>query len=100
MAMIARGFPVIAIVPEGPGGAALRPVLERLREREADTLVVGDPDAARLGTVGLPLPDAGPEALTPLLTILPMQQFAWRLARQRGSDPDAPRGLEKATQTW
>jgi glutamine---fructose-6-phosphate transaminase (isomerizing) len=98
--MIERGFPVIAIVPEGPGGAALRPVLERLRERGADILIIGDPDAARLGTVGLPLPDAGPEALTPLLTILPMQQFAWYLARQRGGDPDAPRGLQKATRTW
>lgn len=100
MAVIERGFPVIAIVPEGPGGDALRPVLERLREREADTLIVGDPDAARLGTVGLPLPDAGPEVLTPLLTILPMQQFAWYLARQRGGDPDQPRGLQKVTETW
>lgn len=100
MAMIERGFPVIAIVPVGPGGAALRPVLERLREREADTLIVGDPDAASLGTVGLALPDAGPEVLTPLLTILPMQQFAWYLARQRGGDPDQPRGLQKVTETW
>ncbi len=100
MAMIERGFPVIAIVPVGPGGMALRPVLERLREREADTLIVGDPDAARLGTVGLALPDAGPEVLTPLLTILPMQQFAWYLARQRGGDPDQPRGLQKVTETW
>lgn len=100
MAVIERGFPVIAFVPQGPGGDALRPVLERLREREADTLIVGDPDAARLGTVGFSLPDAGPEVLTPLLTILPMQQFAWRLARQRGGDPDAPRGLQKVTETW
>lgn len=100
MAMIERGFPVIAIVPVGPGGAALHPVLERLREREADTLIVGDPDAARLGTVGLALPDAGPEILMPLLTILPMQQFAWYLARQRGGDPDQPRGLKKVTETW
>lgn len=100
MAMIERGFPVIAIVPEGAGGAALRPVLERLREREADMLVIGDPEAARLGTVGLALPDIGPEVLTPLLTILPMQRFAWHLARQRGGDPDQPRGLQKVTETW
>jgi glucosamine--fructose-6-phosphate aminotransferase (isomerizing) len=100
MAMIAHGFPVIAIVPAGAGGAALHPVLERLREREADTLIVGDPDAARLGTVGIPLPEVVPEALSPLLTILPMQQFAWCLARQRGGDPDQPRGLQKVTETW
>ncbi len=100
MAIIARGFPVIAVVPTGAGGAALRPVLERLREREADTLIVGDPDAARFGTVGLPLPETVPEPLSPLLAILPLQQFAWCLARQRGGDPDQPRGLQKVTETW
>lgn len=100
MAMIDRGFPVIAIVPEGPGGAALKPVLERLRELGADTLVVGSPDMLGLGTVELPLPDLGPEVLSPILTILPMQQFALHLAHQRGIDPDQPRGLKKITETW
>lgn len=100
MAMIERGFPVIAIVPQGQGGAALKPVLERLWELGADTLVVGDPLAVQLGTVGLPLPELGQEILTPILLILPMQQLAWYLARERGSDPDQPRGLKKVTTTW
>lgn len=100
MAMIDRGFPVMAIVPSGPGGSALKPVIERLRELGADTLVVGDPDAVRIGTVGLPLPDLGDEILTPILLILPMQQLAWHLARERGGDPDQPRGLKKVTETW
>jgi glutamine---fructose-6-phosphate transaminase (isomerizing) len=100
MAMIHRGFPVLAIVPPGPGASALQPVLQRLREIGADTLVVGDAGATRLGTVGLTLPDLGPEALSPILAILPMQQFAFHLARQRGLDPDEPRGLQKVTETW
>lgn len=100
MAMIHRGFPVLAIVPAGPGSAALQPVLQRLSEIGADTLVVGDAAATRLGTVGLTLPDLGPEALSPILAILPMQQFAFHLARQRGLDPDQPRGLQKVTETW
>lgn len=100
MAMIDRGFPVVAIVPEGPGGRALRPVLERLRELGADTLVVGDPATLPLATVGLPLPPLQPEALAPILAILPMQQFSFHLALQRGSDPDQPRGLQKVTETW
>lgn len=100
VAMIDRGFPVIAIVPEGAGGAALRPVLERLRERGADTLVIGDPAAVPLGTIGLALEGLGPELLTPILAILPIQHLAWHLARERGGDPDRPRGLRKVTATW
>ncbi len=100
MAMIDRGFPVMAVVPEGAGGAAMRPVLEGLSERGADSLVIGDPAAAMLGTVGLPLEDLGSEPLTPVLMILPLQQLAWHLARERGIDPDAPRGLHKVTSTW
>lgn len=100
LAMISRGFPVVAVVPHGPGGDALRPVLARLAERGADMLIVGDGEAARaFGAASLPLPDPGPEPLSPLLTILPLQQFAWHLARVRGEDPDAPRGLDKITET-
>ncbi len=100
LAMISRGFPVVAVVPTGPGGDALRPVLARLRERGADILVVGDVAVAQAyNALVLPLPDVGPEPLSPLLAILPLQQFAWQLARLRGEDPDAPRGLRKITET-
>ena len=99
MAMIGHGSPVIAVVPEGRSSEALRSVLERLRELDADTMVIGAPDAASLGTVGLALSDLGPEVLTPLLLVLPLQQFAWHLACERGSDPDQPRGLRKVTET-
>ncbi len=100
MAMIDRGFPVIAIVPEAPGGAALASVVEKLQELGADILVVGDPAIAARARVGLPLVGLGAEALTPILTILPLQQLAWSLARERGGDPDQPRGLKKVTETW
>ena len=100
MAMIDRGFPVIAVAPSGRGSSALRPVMERLRELRADVLVVGGADAGTLGTIGLALPDLGPEILTPILAILPLQQLAWHLALERGIDPDQPRGLQKVTETW
>ncbi len=100
MAMIDRGFPVVAFVPPGRGGAALEPVLGRLQELGADTLVVGDPEVARAGRVGLALPELGPEPISPILMILPMQQLALHLARERGGDPDQPRGLQKVTESW
>lgn len=99
MAMIDRGFPVIAVAPGGAGSGALRPVLERLRELGADTLVIGDRSLAPLSTVCLPLTVHLPEVLTPMLAILPLQQLAWCLARERGLDPDRPRGLSKVTET-
>lgn len=100
LAMIDRGFPVIAAAPRGPGSESLRSVLERLQERGADTLLIGDPDLGSLATVSLPLTETGDEALSPLLAILPLQQFAYHLARERGIDPDQPRGLQKVTETW
>jgi glucosamine--fructose-6-phosphate aminotransferase (isomerizing) len=48
----------------------------------------------------LPVVTAGvPEELNPVLEILPLQQLARRLAVDRGTDPDRPRGLSKVTRT-
>ncbi|MGJ3189957.1 SIS domain-containing protein [Paenarthrobacter sp. FR1] len=99
-AMIDSQHPVVAVVPEGIGGAAMRPVLERLADRGAHVCVVGDPAAALRDGLVLPLPTGVPEELSPILQILPLQLLALQLSVARGNDPDAPRGLLKVTQTW
>jgi glutamine---fructose-6-phosphate transaminase (isomerizing) len=38
--------------------------------------------------------------MTPVVEILPLQQLVWRMALDRGLDPDRPRGLSKVTETW
>jgi glucosamine--fructose-6-phosphate aminotransferase (isomerizing) len=94
LAMVDATVPVIAVVSPGVGGDAMRPVLDRLREVGADVVQVGDPG-------GLPIASEGiAEELLPILEILPLQQLAWRLALERGGDPDRPRGLSKVTETW
>jgi glucosamine--fructose-6-phosphate aminotransferase (isomerizing) len=98
LAMIDEDRPVIAIVPEGAGGAALEPVLAGLRERGADVLVVGAGEAASWAAASLPLPPID-ERLAPVLQIIPLQQLAHAIAVARGYDPDAPRGLRKVTET-
>lgn len=45
----------------------------------------------------LPTPDAGQPILSPLLSALPGQLFAWALAHAKGIDPGAPRHLRKVT---
>jgi glucosamine--fructose-6-phosphate aminotransferase (isomerizing) len=100
MAMVDRGFPVIMAVPDGRVTDSLGSVLETLSSRGADTLVVGAPATAARGTVCFPIPDLGPEILSPMLLVLPLQLLAFHLARNRGVDPDQPRGLNKVTETW
>lgn len=98
LAMIDEDRPVIAVVPHGAGGAALAPVLERLHDRRADVLVVGDAHAAPWAAAAAPLPETD-ERVGPVLQILPLQQLAHAMAVARGYDPDAPRGLKKVTET-
>ncbi|HEX2283462.1 MAG TPA: SIS domain-containing protein [Mycobacterium sp.] len=91
--------PVLAVVPEGAGGRAMMPVLERLAELKADVFGVGAAGALGQLTGGITLPGGVPEELSPLLEILPLQQLALHLAIARGGDPDEPRGLQKVTET-
>jgi glutamine---fructose-6-phosphate transaminase (isomerizing) len=94
LAMLDRDVPVVAVTSPGRGARAMAPVLDRLAEAGVDLLRVGSPD-------GLPLAlDGVDETLAPILEILPLQQLAWRLAIDRGGDPDRPRGLTKVTETW
>lgn len=99
LAMVDNISPVIAIVTEGRGGEALRPVLDRLRGRGADLVVVGPEAQVRPASGGFALPGGVPESLQPLLEILPLQRLAWEIAMARGQDPDSPRGVAKITET-
>ena len=99
LAMIDDTHPVIAVVPEGIGGKAMAPVLDRLRESNADVVVVGDPHRARGAADVVPLPAGIAEEVSPIIQIIPLQQLAHAMSVARGYDPDAPRGLRKVTET-
>lgn len=99
LATVDPQVPVLAIVPDGPGGQAMLNALSRLAEREADIVGVGAGPASQHLAVRIPLPGGIAEDLSPVLDILPLQQLALQLAIARGSDPDKPRGLHKVTET-
>ena len=99
LATVDPQVPVLAVVPEGAGGQAMAPVLERLAERHADVFGVGAPTALAGLAGGIALPSGVSDELSPLLEILPLQQLALHLALARGGDPDQPRGLRKVTET-
>jgi glutamine---fructose-6-phosphate transaminase (isomerizing) len=92
--------PVVLIAPSGPALASLRAAVPKLRERGAPIVAITD-DAALLGEADTPFPLARttPEWLSPLVTVVPGQVIALRLATLRGGDVDRPPGLTKITLT-
>lgn len=100
LAMVDNISPVIAVVTDGKGGEALQPVLDRLRDRGADLVVIGGQAEVDRASAGFALPTEGlPEELQPLVEILPLQMLAYEVTIARGQDPDAPRSLAKVTET-
>ncbi|MFF3453563.1 SIS domain-containing protein [Streptomyces sp. NPDC002730] len=100
LAMVDNISPVIAVVTDGKGGEALQPVLDRLRGRGADLVVIGPKPQVDAASAGFVLPvDGVPEDLQPILEILPLQLLAYEVTIARGQDPDAPRALAKVTET-
>jgi glutamine---fructose-6-phosphate transaminase (isomerizing) len=100
LALLARGFPVIAIAPSGKMLPELKVFLDQVEQREAELVVISD-DADALGKARMPLPlPAGvPEWLSPIVAIPVGQLFAMELAVARDLNPDEPRALRKVTET-
>ncbi len=100
LAMVDNISPVIAVVTDGKGGEALQPVLDRLRGRGADLVVIGPEAQVEQASAGFVLPTEGvAEEVQPILEILPLQRLAYEITVARGQDPDAPRALAKVTET-
>ncbi len=100
VALVEKGFPVIAVVPEGAVTAEMVDFLRRLREREAELVVFSArEEVLSLAQTPLPLPEGIPEWLSPMVAVVPGQLFALGLTQARGLDPDQPRGLQKVTRT-
>ncbi len=75
--------------------------LARDLDRRGAAAVIGiGGDEAFAGAVDVRVPGPSlPELVAPLALIVPAQLIVETLARRLGLDPDAPRGLNKVTQT-
>jgi glutamine---fructose-6-phosphate transaminase (isomerizing) len=94
-----RDVPILAIRPDGPMGELVDETLAGVAADGGRVTVIGGPEAA-LGRDGaLALPSVLPEALTPLLFVVPGQLLVEATAQARGISPDAPVGLGKVTRT-
>jgi len=101
VAMVARGFPVLAILPTGKVFDSMLPVLDHLqRELLAELVIISNSEAAlRRAQTPFGLPAEVPEWLSPLVSIVPAQLFAYHLTLAKGFDPDHPRTISKVTET-
>jgi glutamine---fructose-6-phosphate transaminase (isomerizing) len=91
-------FPVWAIASDDETLPAVLEATARAREAGA-TLIASGSAAAAVAGAGyvLPVPRPSSPLLSPLLSVVPGQLFAWALAAAKGLDADEPRGLSKVT---
>jgi glucosamine--fructose-6-phosphate aminotransferase (isomerizing) len=100
IAALKAGRPAIVIAPSGLTLASLREAVDKVRERGADVVAISDDsDFLEKADVAVPLTPNVPEWLSPLVTVIPGQVAAVRLATLRGEDVDSPMGLTKITLT-
>ncbi|MFW6135634.1 MAG: SIS domain-containing protein [Chloroflexota bacterium] len=100
VAIVERGFPVIAVAPDGAVYRDVLSLIEELAERDAELIVVsGRDEALDRARVPLRLPVPVPEWLSPFVCVVPGQLLALHVTLAKGYDPDHPRGLTKVTET-
>jgi glucosamine--fructose-6-phosphate aminotransferase (isomerizing) len=95
MALVNRGFPVLALAQRDETLPGLVELAGRFAERGAAVLLAG---AEAPGAVALPAIKAHP-AIEPVLLIQSFYRMAAQLSVARGFDPDRPPHLNKVTHT-
>jgi glucosamine--fructose-6-phosphate aminotransferase (isomerizing) len=101
IAMVESGYPVFAVAAKGKVFNSMLGMLHRLREDISAELVVisNDKQALSLAQVPLKIPVETPEWLSPLVSILPAQLFAYNLTLAKGYNTEQPRSIRKVTET-
>ena len=99
--MVESGFPVFAISPKGKKFDSMQNMLKHLKnDLRAELVVISNSLAAlELAGISIPIPENVPEWLTPLISIIPAQLFAYHLTLAKGYNPEEPRTIQKVTET-
>ena len=97
IALIEEGTPVIAILPPARSEIAekMRSNIQEVRARGARVIAIADPSHALDIPELIRIPESE-EILQPVLSIVPLQVFAYEMAVARGNDVDQPRNLAKS----
>ncbi len=98
LALIERGTPVWALVPNDETRERMLGNLRELKARGAHVVAVADAndrEVSGLVDAVLPVPPHHP-AVAPILTVVPLQLYAYYTALKLGYDIDKPRNLAKS----
>lgn len=98
LAMISPDFPTMAIVPENGISGKIYSNLEEIKARKGPILAIateGDKKITSLADDVIYVPKTI-EPLEPLLTVVPLQLFAYYAGVHRGYNVDKPRNLAKS----
>jgi glutamine---fructose-6-phosphate transaminase (isomerizing) len=96
MEIIDQDYPLLVFAPRGPEQAGLIQLAADMRARGARVLLAAPSDVSE---AELPLVATDHPALDPIAAILSFYVMAANLAAARGRNPDAPRHLNKVTET-
>ncbi|GAP14557.1 glutamine--fructose-6-phosphate transaminase [Longilinea arvoryzae] len=98
IALVDRDMPVLAIAPRDPWYEKMISQIEQARARGGGVIVVatdGDERVAALADHVFWIPET-PWMLSPVVTVIPLQLFAYHIASLKGLDVDQPRNLAKS----
>ncbi|TVR16461.1 MAG: glutamine--fructose-6-phosphate transaminase (isomerizing) [Planctomycetota bacterium] len=99
IALVTPSLPVVCICPRDAMYDKMISNIEEVRARQGRIISVGDADDQSLAQLSdhlFPIQRCHDELLQPLLSILPLQRYAYHIARNRGCDVDQPRNLAKS----
>jgi glucosamine--fructose-6-phosphate aminotransferase (isomerizing) len=98
LAMIDENFPSVVIVPKDSMYEKMVSNIQQLKARKGPVVAVasmGDTEIANLADDVMYIPHTL-EMLTPILAVVPLQLFAYYVAREKGYNVDRPRNLAKS----
>ena len=98
IALIDDKMPTLAVVPKDKVYEKLLSNISEIKARSGYVLAVAFEDDGQISQhvdVVIPIPLAHP-LMTPFLTVMPLQLFAYFIAAKRGADVDQPRNLAKS----
>ena len=98
IALIDKNIPVLAIIPQDKWYEKMLSQIEQAKSRGAKIIAVASDGDERIGAIAddvMWIPRSS-WLINPILSVIPLQIFAYHIAAMRGLDVDQPRNLAKS----